>query len=312
MKQTKLLTDAAILLAIFVILLAMTMYVPFIGFITLFFLATPFIIMLYRHDVKATWFMFTGALLISLIVGQALAIPFALTYGLVGIAMGYFYKKQQPHMALVFGTLSFLGSLLFTYALSILLFDMNWIAQISEEMRRSFQETANMFEALGQEVPKETIDQMEELFQLMGMLLPTALVLSSLFFATITHVVNRLVLRRLKLEVSPLLPFRDWSLPKSIIWYYLIVIFMQFMDLEKGSFLFIAIFNMVGLLQILLLIQGLSFLFYYSHVKKKPKWLPITGVLIVIILYPLQELIRILGIIDLGFDLRSKLKGNDV
>ncbi|WP_243387210.1 YybS family protein [Bacillus kexueae] len=308
MKQTRFITDAAILLAIFAVLLAMTLYLPLIGAVALVFLATPFIIMVYRHDMKKAWFMFAGALLISFIVGQLLSVPLVLMYGVVGIVMGHFYKKQQPFVALVLGSLAFLGGLLLTYGLSVLLFGMNWMAEITNEVNRTFEDTAKMFAALGQDVPEEAFTQIESQLQLLGMMLPTILVMAAVFSAFITHAVNRPIMKRLKMEMPAITPFRNWRLPKSIIWYYLIVIFMQFMNIESGSFLFIAVLNLTILLQVLLLIQGLSFLFYYSHIKNKGKWLPAIGVIISILLYPVQELVRILGIIDLGFDLRSRLK----
>lgn len=308
MKQTRLITDAAILLAIFTVLLAMSIYLPFIGVVAIFFLSTPFILFIYRHHIKAAWFMLAGALIASLLLGPFLALPLAVMYGLAGISMGYFYKKQQPLMALVFGTLSFLVGTLFTYIGSIVLLNVNVFTDLIDEMKHSLRETANILSSLGQEVPNEAVDQMVSQFDLISMLIPTLIVISSFIFAILTHIVNRPILKRLKLEYTPLKPFREWRLPKSIIWYYLVVILVQFMNIEKGSFLFVAVINVAIILQLLLLVQGLSFIFYYSHLKNQSKWLPSIAVVIAIIAYPVQEFIRILGIIDLGFDLRGRLK----
>ncbi|WP_243292726.1 YybS family protein [Bacillus sp. FJAT-47783] len=308
MKQTRLITDAAILLAIYTVLLAITIYVPIIEVVAFFFLSTPFILFVYRHNIKTAWFMLAGALIASFLLNPVLALPATIMCGLAGTSMGYFYKKQQPLMALSFGTLSFLVGTLLTYIGSIVLFDLNLFTVIADEMKRSLQEQVNILSSFGQGVPKEAIDQMLNQFDLLSMVLPTVIVIFSFILAILTHIANRPILTRLKLEYKPLKPFREWQLPKSIIWYYLVVILVQFMNIEKGSFLFVAVINVAIVLQLLLLVQGLSFIFYYSYLKNQSKWLPTIAVVIAIIAYPVQEFIRILGIIDLGFDLRGKLK----
>ncbi|KAB8136838.1 DUF2232 domain-containing protein [Gracilibacillus oryzae] len=66
--------------------------------------------------------------------------------------------------------------------------------------------------------------------------------------------------------------------------------------------------NVSHLAGILLILQGLSFIFHYSYVKTKSKAVPIVSILIVVF-FPIMGLYlaRILGIIDLGFELKKRI-----
>lgn len=109
---------------------------------------------------------------------------------------------------------------------------------------------------------------------------------------------------------AKLLPFREWKLPQSIVWYYLIVIVLGMMNLEKGSLPYLAVINLSALLQLLLIIQGLSFVYYFFHKKGFSIGFPITITVFTIFIPYLLQLVRILGIIDLGFALRGRIKGS--
>ncbi|WP_083800963.1 DUF2232 domain-containing protein [Bacillus sp. m3-13] len=44
-----------------------------------------------------------------------------------------------------------------------------------------------------------------------------------------------LFIKRLKVKVSPFPPFRELMLPKSLLWYYLIVLILSIMAPEEGD-----------------------------------------------------------------------------
>lgn len=308
LKQTRVLTEAAIVLAIYSILLVIAIYLPLIGLVAMFFLASPFIIFLLRNGIRAFLPMLLTSFFISLFLGPFLALPLTFVFGLVGLVMGYFYHKREPMLAVIGGTFAYLVSTVVNYIVSILFFEINIFAELIEEFKTSLNETVQLFSTLGQDIPEELLQQFNQQIELLGYLLPSIFVISSFTMAIITHVVNRPLLKRLKLEIGSLKSFRDWRLPKSIIWYYLIAIILGFMDVSEGSFLHIASLNMILTLQLLLLLQGFSFIFYYQHIKQLSKAIPIIAVVMAFLVPIFTEFIRILGIIDLGFDLRGKLK----
>ncbi|PLR67707.1 YybS family protein [Bacillus sp. UMB0893] len=308
MKRVNVLTEGAILLALFTVLTLMTLYLPLIGAFLMVFLPLPFILYSVRHGIKAAVTLMAASILITLLVGSLFALPLTLTYAISGIVMGYFYKKKQTSGALIGGTIAFLISFVVMYAASAAFFQIDPIKEATGSMDETIEMARSMMAAIGQEANEAAINQIEEQMKYIGYLIPSVLVSVSFIFALLSHAATIPVLKRLKIQVVPLKPFREWKLPTSIVWYYLIVSFLLFFDLENDSFLFIAVLNLMFVLQVLLVVQGFSFIFFYSYVKKYSKALPVAAIILSLILPILMYIVRILGIIDLAFNLRGRVK----
>nr|WP_282958537.1 YybS family protein [Metabacillus idriensis] len=301
-------TEGAILLALFTVLTLMTLYLPLFGAFLMVFLPLPFILYTVRHGIKAAFTLMAASIFITLIVGSLFALPLTLTYALSGIVMGYFYQKRQTAGALIGGTIAFLISFVVMYAASAAFFQIDPIEEATGSMNETIDMAKSMMAAIGQEANEAAINQLEEQMKYIGYLIPSLLVSVSFIFALLSHAVTVPVLKRLKIQLLPLKPFREWKLPSSIVWYYLIVSFLLFLNLDTGSFLYIAAVNLLFVLQVLLVVQGFSFIFFYSHVKKYSKAIPVIAVILSLILPILMYLVRILGIIDLAFNLRGRVK----
>ncbi|MEH7558544.1 DUF2232 domain-containing protein, partial [Priestia megaterium] len=78
-------------------------------------------------------------------------------------------------------------------------------------------------------------------------------------------------------------------------------------NIEQGTFMYVAIINIVMGLQMLVVLQGISFIFYFSHQKGYAKAIPIVVTILALIIPIILQIVRILGIIDLGFNLRKQL-----
>lgn len=308
MKRVNVLTEGAILLALFTVLTLMTLYLPLIGAFLMIFLPLPFILYSVRHGIKAAVTLMAASILITLLVGSLFALPLTLTYAISGIVMGYFYKKKQTPGALIGGTIAFLISFVVMYAAAVAFFQIDPIKEATSSMDETIEMARSMMAAIGQEANEAAINQFEEQMKYIGYLIPSMLVSVSFIFALLSHAATIPVLKRLKIKSVPLKPFREWKLPTSIVWYYLIVSFLLFFDLEKGSFLFIAVLNLMFVLQVLLVVQGFSFIFFYSYVKNYSKAIPIAAIILSLILPILMYIVRILGIIDLAFNLRGRVK----
>src|SRR5699024_8227274 len=106
-------------------------------------------------------------------------------------------------------------------------------------------------------------------------------------------------------------PFRDLSFPPAILSVYFVAILMTLYQTHHESMYFIIIQHVVIFDDMLMLIQGLSFIFYYTYHKELSIPLPIIvvilGVFYALIAFPF---IRILGIIYIGFKLRERLSKN--
>ncbi len=308
MKNARVLTEGAVQLAIFTILLLLSLYMPVFGMVTTFFLAIPFLLFTMRHTYKNGLFLLAISFIPSIWFGSLFSVPMTFMFASSGVVMGHVWRKQGgKYTVLLVGTLSFLVSMIIIYASSVLFFDIHIGKQIEEMMQQSFQSAQNILEKLGQtngqfeQAMKQTMDIVIDL-------LPTAFVFAAACFAFITQQVAVPILRRLNMEIGNWQPFRELVLPKSLLWYYLAVMLLLFFPIEHGSFLYVALLNLFQILQLLMTIQGFSFIFYWMYHKKMGRKGAIATVVLSLFFPFLLHLVRILGIIDLGFDLRKKLK----
>ncbi|MGM0843356.1 MAG: YybS family protein [Bacillota bacterium] len=308
MNYARKLTEGALLLAIYTILLLLTAYVPVLSTITVFFLVLPFIIYSEKHGLKPALTMFAAAIFISLLAGAFLiTLPLTLSFGTVGVIVGWMLKNKISKMIIyLVSSLVLLITIVIQYILTIILLDINVIKQGIELFENMISDTFQLAEDLGQTVPPEQIERINSATELLDVMMPSLFLTSSFGLMLIIISINFPLLRKMGIQSAKFPPFRDWKLPQSIVWYYLItLILMLTVRPEMGTYLHWSLFNLYYVLQLLLVVQGLSFIYFFAHLKNWPKGLLI---LITILAFPLVQYVRILGIIDLGFDLRQRLQ----
>jgi len=309
MKNTYKLTEGAILLAIFAVMLLITLYVPVLSLVINFFLALPFLFFGAKHDLKSTAVFTLAGVLLSMILGSFLAIPLALAYGTTGAVMGYMIRKGKSRLAVFMaGSIVFLVNIVAQYAVSIVLFNINFIDELMDTFRLSVKQSIKMLEQFGQSPDEKMIKQFESMIDLMETLVPSMFVMASFLLVFVIQLASFPFLKRFGIDVPKWRPFRDLALPKSILWYYLLTMLAaMLMRPEEGTYWFWVIANLSFILQMLMVLQGLSFIFYITHAKGYPKALPIVITVLLFLLPFILYIVRILGIIDLGFDLRKRL-----
>ena len=82
---------------------------------------------------------------------------------------------------------------------------------------------------------------------------------------------------------------------------------IDFYKMDDNSYLYMAIVNILFILQLFILLQGFSFIFYMSHLKGWVKAIPIILVVISLLNPIMLTIVRILGIIDLSFPFREAI-----
>nr|WP_316047235.1 DUF2232 domain-containing protein [Planococcus glaciei] len=196
-------------------------------------------------------------------------------------------------------------SVMLQYMASIWLFGINVIEEMMTAMEASFKQTSVLMDQVG--ASTEEFDKMaNQLTLTFETLLPALLVLSVFISVWLLLLILLPVLKRLGIEVPKFPPFRDMKLPKSVLWYYLIVLLVSLLsDLQLGTMPYMIFMNASVVLQFLLFLQGVSFYHFYIKQEGWPKWV---AVLVTILAFPLQSFTSIVGIVDLGFDIRGWVK----
>lgn len=298
------------MISIFSVMTLFYLYVPLLSII--FFLAAPIPIILYtiRHGLKKG--IATGAIgiVISFLIGSINGLMTAPILIAVGLGMGVFYSRRQPGNAIITGALIYLFSFLISFVVSVQLFqvDIMVIAKESiEQMIPMLESVLKQSGASEQDIAKQ-LKQFREMQDAALSALPVALLMLVTLTAFVNHWFVKPLIKRFVKDMPALKKFKDMRLPKSMVWYYLLTLLLMLIQTEKGSFLSLVQTSAFQILFILVLIQGFSFIFYYCHEKSISKAVPIFAIVLGVLYPPVAVIVRIIGIADIGFDLREKVK----
>ncbi|MCU4716294.1 YybS family protein [Bacillus cereus] len=309
MKQTKFITEGAALLAIYVILLLISMYVPILGTVVTFVLPLPFILLTIRYKLSNVLVIFVAALFVTIIVSQPMNLVKTTMFGLIGIVLGYMYKtRKKPVEILIAGTLAYLIGFVLIYVASIKFFNIDIMKQMQSVFSESMVQSEKIVSAIGMPISKEQKELLTQMNDILQSLFPSILVLVSVCFSWITVIISGSVLKKLKHDIIPWPKFKDLQLPKSIVWYYVIFILLAtFIKVDPASYLHMVFSNLYVIFALLLVLQGLTFISFLAYRKGFTKGVPIISFIVCMFIPMLFPLVTILGIIDLGISLRSKI-----
>lgn len=313
MKQTKALVEGAIMISIFAVMTLFYLYVPLLSIV--FFMAAPIPIILYtiRHGLKKGIAAGAIGIVISFLIGSINGLLSAPMLIAVGVGMGVFYSRRQPGQAIITGALIYLFSFLIYFVVSVQLFQVDILGVAKESIDQIMpmvESTLKQSGASDQEIAKQ-LKQFREMQDTALNSLPVALLIFVTLMSFVNHWFVRPLIKRFVPDMPALKKFKDMRLPKSMVWYYLLTLLLMLIQPEKGSFLSLVQTSAFQILFILVLIQGFSFIFYYCHEKNISKVVPIFAVVLTILFPPIGVIVRIIGIADIGFDLREKVKTNN-
>ena len=127
-------------------------------------------------------------------------------------------------------------------------------------------------------LPKNYDQTIADVLFMFETVMPTLLILGVFSVCICIYQYSLPVLKKLGLDVPKFPAIRHMRLPKSILWYYMIVMVVTlFVELEQGTFAFMVFANATLMLRVLLTLQGISFIHFYIHEKGWPKWVAIVA-----------------------------------
>ncbi|MCJ7842854.1 YybS family protein [Lederbergia sp. NSJ-179] len=309
MGNARVLKEGAMLLAIFFIMLGVAVFVPFTSIIIQFVFILPFVLFSARHPMKYLIPFFVITFIVSFFIGSYIGMTIAFLYGVTGLVMGYgIQKRESKGNIYIASSIAFLFGLLLLLIVAAMIFHLNFIDEYQQMFKDTVDQYMDALASLGQTPSMEIQEQLINMGNLIGSMAPTILAGAAFVTVLILMAVNFPIVRRLGVTVPKFKAFRHVNFPKAIVWVYLVVLLFSFFITEDSSSFFqMVILNATFLLQILLVIQGLSFVFYFAHMKKWVKIIPIFVVILTIMLPFLLSIISVLGIIDIGFSLRQRI-----
>lgn len=310
MNQSKKVTDGALLMAIYVVLLVMSVFIPLFILIGMFILPVPFIIYASKYNWKPTLLIIILSLILSLMFATIVSLPLTILSSLGGLAIGTaLYNKESSHQVWAKGTLGFIIGMLLVFIFAQFLLGINWERELNTAIDESFSMTESMIDQTGTTGQvEEQMSLLKEQMQNVTLLIPASITIMSIFLAFVTTFVSFKIMNRINKGKLYFIPFRKLNLPTSVFWLYFVVIIISFFNLDTATTSGIIALNSMVILTTLMIIQGYSFVFFYADLKKWPKIIPIVIVIISILIpFIMMLVIRLLGIIDIGFGLKKRI-----
>ncbi|MFJ5771939.1 YybS family protein [Psychrobacillus sp. NPDC093180] len=305
-NETNYLTYGSMMIALFAILLAMSVYVPFLSVIISFILPLPIAWYSTKFERKHALLVTLIAVVLSVLVGGIAGLFLGIALAPLGLIIGDAIRNKRSKFYILMASgiyLLFITAI--QYIVFILVLNINILEQFFEALEISYKQAGNIMELTGQ-LPANYEEMVEQFLLLLKMIVPSLYIGIVYIYAFLYLVINLSLLKKLKLDVPKFSKFMDFRLPRVVLWYYLIVsIFSLFMEFEMGTFGYLLFVNAALILRVLLFLQGVSLIHYYFYVQGWPKW---SMVLASILAVPLFTFTIILGVLDLGFNLRAYLK----
>ncbi|MBR7554497.1 YybS family protein [Allobacillus sp. GCM10007491] len=309
MNQSNIVKDGAINGLVFLLLMLITIFFPIINFITVFLLPVPFVLMTRKYGWKAGAILFVIVGIISAFLLTYISVPLVLLVAIGGIAIGASIRAESsPYETWAAGAAGFAVGFGLLFLVTQFVFQVNWMDAINQGIEDSFSTSEEFIQTMQINFDEETLELAREQAKSLVSLIPTFMMIISIVMALLAQWVSYRWINR-KEDTSYRFPkFRYLTFPTSLIWYYLVAIVLTWMNTDPSDTLYLAGVNLYAMIGLLLVVQGISFIVFYVHHKKWPKFIPfaiVAGLVLFpfLLLYPL----RILGIIDLGFQLRSRL-----
>ena len=305
-NQTKAMTQGAMMIALFLILLTLAFYVPVINLLAFVFAPLPLAWFSATYNRKLAIDISLLAVAASILIGNLLIVPLALILAIVGLVMGDCLREKKSKIYLLMATGT---AVLLTFALQFILLvhflNVNFIEKSMQLAQDTYSESLEYSAQItGGETQME--EQLKQAFDMMEMALPATITISIFVLAFIWLLVLLPILKRLKVEVPKFPPFRDMRLPRAILWYYLIVLSINlFVQPEYGSAFYVVMLNLSIILWVLLTVQGISLIHFVIDAFHYPRFLKVLATIVAV---PMYSFVVLVGIIDLGFNLREWIK----
>lgn len=277
------------------LLLLLSLSTPLLIITTLFLIIPPVVLYTSLNTRK----FILHILPVWLIVGLISPVYVLLAAYLVApaLVMGRWYKKRASAKSTVIaGMITILSEFLLLLFIGKTVFNFDLYNYVNEVLK--------VTPLIGMGDLGWTSEEIQKLSVMTIQMIPMTLIISSAMIAVITHSIVRPILNSMNYAVPKMRPLRDWKLPRSFIWYYLIgfIVLMLFSDSDNSYMLMISA-NLLPLLQLGFKIQAIGFFFFVAYERKWNKVFPILLAIPVVLLPSLW----IIGIIDLVFPLRERV-----
>lgn len=302
-NKTKKLTYGAMMIAIFAVLMAISFYVPLVSYFTMLVAPLPIAYYSSTYDRTSSIYMAILGCSITFLFGGIMILPLSFIFAATGFIIGDSIRTKRSKTYIFMATSI---TILITFAIQYIVlkwfFEIDFIKQSLTLMRETYETSIELTKRMTGQTPI-TNEMLDYLFQTIELAMPSIITLGVFLMSFIIISVNLPLLKTFKIQVPKFNALKNLRLPKSILWYYLLILCINlFARPEFGSTLYMITFNISVVLWVLLTIQGLSFIYFCIEEYKLPNVLKGIATFMAI---PLYSFVLLIGILDLGFNIRA-------
>lgn len=309
--------EGAALVAVAVIFGLSASYLPVIWLIALFLWPVPLALLVRRFGPGFGLLgILAAAVILSLFIGPLGALSMLINMGGVGFWYGYAARRGvKPWLVIVVGVLISAAGMVALLALSSAVagFEMaDFSTQVHEFVQfyvDTMQENGQLEQVLGGMTAAEFAGLLEA--RVLAFL-PTSLIFVSMLEAGISYALNTYIFRRLGYAVEKLPPFPEWRLPWYTLWGLIIALACYLIDRQMPmEVLQLIATNVLYIYQPLLMLAGLSFLYWQAFFWNM-RWMIFMILILVVFAFQLAGPALILvGLVDSLFDMRQVMRKYD-
>jgi uncharacterized protein YybS (DUF2232 family) len=298
-RMTSNLRQSLLWCAVFIIEL-LTLVTP-INFISITLIMIPMLMLYLKLDLKQFSLAYVSSLFVLFVImsGSGLGlmlIIYSLLFVPTTVTMGQLYKKGASlRTVLVVSILVLIAEILLLMLMGHSM-GMDPIGHFKSILTNNAAIMPEMYRKL------ITADYVEKI----TWMLPFLLLVFAAFYVILTHAVTRRLLKKSATPLPGLPPMHEWRLPKSMVWYFLAVILIQFLITDQSDLYFqMIVYNLLPLFMVLFVIQTVGLLFAFVYYKKWSRFIPFL-VMILSVFTPILYLVCLIGIMDILMPLRQR------
>lgn len=314
--DTKALVEGAIFAGVTALLGILYYYMQYLGILAMVW-PVPVIIVGYRNGLKASILSALSAgLIVSLVTQPLVGVGLLIGFGLPGVLMGYMINKRMNPYLVVFLcglvlSLTMVGELLISLKTAGI-DAFQFLASMQDTFKQQLDMAVNIYKKLGiaEKDLQNMRDYFAQTFEMMKLILPSALVISGLMFSFIDYKLTRLILKRIGQNIPNIEEFSKWRITEP---YSFILLGLAVLTGAASYFkipgLNTAALNISTVIMLVFSIIGVSVIDYYVRAYGDRNGIPkaLRRVIVVLIAIVFVQFTAIAGILDLALDFR-KLK----
>ncbi|MCL6521853.1 MAG: YybS family protein [Firmicutes bacterium] len=312
--RTRPLVEAVLLAVLSLLLVLAGSWLPLLGLVALLLSPLPTLVATVRLGPRLGLASATVAALASfLFAGPLGALATWLDLAAFGASMGWAWRSRRDAFWVIgAGALGMVATILVTLAVGRLLLGQDLLAQLRDQMLQSTRQAGSLLSAAGgvdarqaENASRQLSSQIELLF---GQLLPTVVLAAGTGYALLLLLVAGPMAGRLGLPRVELPPFARWELPSWSVGFLLVGLVLAWAGRGSQSFPAVAGANLLLLAELLFLVGGLSFSYFWLRRWRLPRGLG-AFVLALAVLNPyLSQALVWLGLFDSVVHLRRRVE----